>query len=401
MNRPAKNTKSDESNADRSSDMPKKKQLPPVTPITIEPMDVERLLLDPLNPRLASTTSEQLSQNELIKLLWEEMAADELALSISVNGFFQEEPLFIVPENPRDNSPDSKFYVVEGNRRLAAVLLLRNKDNVREFVGATDLPSISDETRNQLSHLPVSRYSTRNELWSYLAFRHINNPLEWDAYSKAKFVAHVHDDIGETLDVIAKRTGDRHSTVLRLYKGYKVLQQAEKLGLFDVEDRYRSKFYFSHLYTALDYDQILKFLGIADTNLLVKDNPVKKPYQENFAKFMLYLYGSKTKQKTPVVQKQNPHLNLLQQIINDSTARALLDRGYSIEQAFKLSGGDTFRLLDALSAVKIEMQEALGTFATGYNGDKRVVALIEDIEKIVIVMRAQIDSYVTPPKSRR
>src|ERR1041384_5220103 len=113
MNRPVKNTKPDESSTDRSSDMPKKKQLTPVTPITIEPMDVDRLLLDPLNPRLASTTSEQLDQDELLKLLWEEMAVDELALSISVNGFFQEEPLFIVPKDPKDSSSSSKFYVVE------------------------------------------------------------------------------------------------------------------------------------------------------------------------------------------------------------------------------------------------------------------------------------------------
>jgi hypothetical protein len=401
MDRPAKNTRPDESSTDRSSDMPKKKQSLPVMPIKVEPMDVDRLLLDPLNPRLASTTSEQLDQNELLKLLWEEMAVDELALSISVNGFFQEEPLFIVPKDSKDSSPNSKFYVVEGNRRLAAVLLLRNKNNIRELVGATDLPLISEEIRQQLSQLPVSCYTTRNELWSYLAFRHINSPLEWDAYSKAKFVAHVHDDIGESLDVIAQRTGDRHSTVLRLYKGYKVLQQAEKLGLFDVEDRYRSRFYFSHLYTALDYDEILRFLGITDTNRLVKDDPVKKQYHGKFEKFMLYLYGSKTKQKTPVVQKQNPHLNMLRQIINDSTAQILLDRGYPIEQAFKLSGGDTLRLLEALSAVKIELQEALGTLATGYKGDKRVVTLFEDIEKIVTVMRTQIDSYITPPKSRR
>jgi hypothetical protein len=62
-------------------------------------LPVQDLLLDPENPRLEAVTSTT-NQTELIKAMWREMAVDEVALSIAENGFFEEEPLFVIPESP-------------------------------------------------------------------------------------------------------------------------------------------------------------------------------------------------------------------------------------------------------------------------------------------------------------
>jgi ParB-like chromosome segregation protein Spo0J len=48
------------------------------------------------------------------------MAVDEVALSIAENGFYRHEPLYAARES-------GKLNVVEGNRRLAAVKLLRDE----------------------------------------------------------------------------------------------------------------------------------------------------------------------------------------------------------------------------------------------------------------------------------
>src|SRR5271168_3970658 len=86
---------------------------------------VENLRLDRENPRLPSTDIG--SEAELVRYLWREMAVDEVALSIAANGFFPEEPLLVVPATKGKKDPGSdKFIVVEGNRRLVAVLLLRD-----------------------------------------------------------------------------------------------------------------------------------------------------------------------------------------------------------------------------------------------------------------------------------
>ena len=76
------------------------------------------LLLDPENPRLASGEGANL-QEEIIGILWREMAVDEVAFSIAANGFFPEEPLFVVPGDPKKAGQRGKYIVVEGNRRLA------------------------------------------------------------------------------------------------------------------------------------------------------------------------------------------------------------------------------------------------------------------------------------------
>src|ERR1035437_5765184 len=87
---------------------------------TISDLPTDQLLLDAQNPRLASGVAAK-TQDDLLKVLWEEMAVDEVALSIAANGFFREEPLFAVPDGK------GKYTVVEGNRRLAAVILLRDE----------------------------------------------------------------------------------------------------------------------------------------------------------------------------------------------------------------------------------------------------------------------------------
>ena len=50
---------------------------------------VDRLLFDEENPRLASSRDAS-SQNDLLKILWTEMAVDKVALSVAANGFFPE-----------------------------------------------------------------------------------------------------------------------------------------------------------------------------------------------------------------------------------------------------------------------------------------------------------------------
>jgi len=138
------------------------------------PDEVDQLILDPDNPRLASADAGT-DKKALLKFMWEEMAVDEVALSIAANGFFQEEPLLIIPaaEKPKKDGEEQKYIVVEGNRRLCAVMLLRDP-KLREFVKATDLPTLTQKQIADLDNLPVSIYDTRKELWAYFGFRHIN-----------------------------------------------------------------------------------------------------------------------------------------------------------------------------------------------------------------------------------
>jgi hypothetical protein len=356
---------------------------------------VDQLLLDPDNPRLASADVGN-DQKELVKFMWEEMAVDELALSIAANGFFHEEPLLVIPaDKPKKDGDEQKYIVVEGNRRLCAVMLLRDP-KLREFVKATDLPKLPAEKVAALKELPVSIYGNREDLWEYFGFRHINGPKSWDAEPKAKYVATVHEKYKVPLPEIARKIGDQHSYVKRIYRGYVLLEQAEKAG-FNREDRKANRFNFSHLYTAADQQQFQKFLGIESEGSLKRD-PVPKSKLDDLKQLMVWLYGSKSEDKAPIIRTQNPDLNYLRQVMSNKTGLAALRSGLPLDRALQLSKGDEQVFREALLKGKVSLQEAKSVVTTGYKGDEEDDALIRDVRKIMESIESEMAQILKSTK---
>lgn len=331
------------------------------------------------------------SQDDLVTVLWKEMAVDEVALSIANNGFFQEEPLFVIPKDAKDKQPDltkRKYIVVEGNRRLAAVLLLLD-ERLREYVGATQLPALSAPDRAALQMLPVSVYKSRADLWQFFGFRHINGPKPWEAFSKARYVAEVHEKYGIPLAAIADSIGDRHTTVQRLYRGFNILEQAEKATGFSTDDRVRSRFYFSHLYTAADQPEFQKFLGITGDGSLRKA-PVPRSKLSELRELMLWLYGSKSDKKPPVITSQNPDLNFLREVISKPSGLAALRSGFSLQRARAAAIGDARRFREALLRTREDMREAKGAVTNGYKGEVDLWDMMNEIVPLAESMKKEM-----------
>lgn len=356
--------------------------------LKLEEIEFEQLLLDPDNPRLESVTTGA-TQEELVKAMWKEMAVSEVALSIAENGFFPEEPLLAIPAPKKFAAREKtlagdlnkkRYIVVEGNRRLTAVKLLSD-DALRTRVRATDLPKIAPARREKLKTLPVSVYPNKESLWEYFGFRHVNGPKEWDSLSKAAYIAHVVREFDKSLDLIARKIGDQHSTVERIYRGYVLLEQAEEQTDFRREDRNKNRFYFSHLYTAASYPEILTFLG-TDAKKALQPNPIPQRRLANLEELMTWLFGSRERAVEPVVQTQNPDLNQLRAVISNPPALAALRSGVRLARSFAISLGDERRFEEALAAAKDALQEAKGTVTTGYKGSRE---LLEQMESIILV----------------
>lgn len=354
--------------------------------LTVKPVDIDQLFLDPENPRLESVTTGS-TQEELAKAMWKEMAVSEVALSVAENGFFEEEPLFVIPApksfgagerlGPNHDPKKPSFVVVEGNRRLTAVKLLVDS-GLRQRVRATDLPTISETRRRDLQMLPVSIYPDKEALWEYFGFRHVNGPKEWDSLSKAAYIAHVVREFEKPLDLIARKIGDQHSTVERIFRGYILLEQAEKRTKFRREDCNRNRFYFSHLYTAATYPEVLSFLGTTAKKALDPD-PVPKRALGHLEELMTWLFGSRERQVEPVIRTQAPDLTHLRAVIGNPQALSALRSGVRLERAFAISLGDERRFEDALAASKDSLQEAKGTVTTGYKGNSELLEQIKSI----------------------
>ncbi|MBN1936033.1 MAG: hypothetical protein JW934_15295 [Anaerolineae bacterium] len=357
-----------------------------------------QLLLDEENARIAWRTGSD-TQEDLVKILWDQMAVDEVAWSIAQNGFFRSEPLFVIIKNIEEENPDKRRYIViEGNRRTAAVLLLCNQA-LQQRIGATDLPTIDAQRCNELSQLPAIIYPSRQDLWATVGFRHINGIKPWDSFSKAKYIAEVHEAFWIPLDEIAKKIGDRHATVSRLYRGYQVLRQAESEGVFDKEDRARNRFYFSHLYTALDQREYQEFLGIRST-VSSNPNPVPPSKLEELKELMTFFYGKKSARIEPVIRTQNPDLNTLREVISKPSALSVLRTTRSLEQAHQIAIGDERRFRDALVRAKMELQNAKGTVTIGYHGEKDLYETIEAIVNLADSIRSEMKTQIEETDSQ-
>ena len=142
--------------------------------------NVTGLKLDPRNPRIPST-GQTLTQRELIAELLENDKVYDLAKNIADNGYYPVESLIVVQEG-------AEKFVVEGNRRLAALKLLfspqtapeRWEQKVRSLANRIDPKAIAK--------VRVVRSPSREAAASIIMSRHTRTQVEsWSPLMQAKF----------------------------------------------------------------------------------------------------------------------------------------------------------------------------------------------------------------------
>ena len=355
----------------------------------ITSFEVSELAFDARNPRLAEFDTGG-GEPEIIKMLWEMMDVEELVLSIAASGYFPHEPVIVAMEGGSN-------VVIEGNRRLAAVKLLRQPVPGRDFNAR--IPGISPERRESLDRIP-GLLSTREEAWRYLGFKHVNGPAKWGSYAKSQYIADVHRNYGKPLDEIARQIGDTHNTVRRLYRGLMVIEQAERLGAFDRDDRWCGHFAFSHLYTGLPYPGINEFLDLQSASDETQD-PVPAERKGNLRELLAWMYGSKSEKKSPVIQSQNPHLRWLDAVLANREALAALRQGAELSLAFEISRPSSNLFEEALVAAKQHLEKARGILSTGYDGSKELLRIAAAAADLAYDLHEEMERKSLPKRDRR
>ena len=318
------------------------------------------LSLDPENPRLTGELFSVEDQEGILRWLWRNKSVNELVDSILANGFWDHEELFATEE-------EGRWVVVEGNRRLAAVKILSDP-GLREQLGIQLPATPSEEVLVSIRELPVI-HATREELWSFVGFKHVNGPQVWDSIAKAEYVFRVRRNFGLSLAEIASGIGDRHETVARLYRGYVVLQQAQREFDFDTTDTQHRRFPFSHLWTALGYVSIRDYLGV-DPAALENENPVSKDRLRRLQHLMAWLFGSQSRNIEAVVRRQNPDLRHLARALEVQKGVDLLEGGNSLSVALDASLGDAHLFRTALTKAETSAREAMRFVSTGFRDEE-------------------------------
>lgn len=337
---------------------------PTIQSAKIESLPVLDLNFDRQNPRLVGYgIRPNTPDEEVIKTLWQEMAVDEVAMSIVASGYWQQEPLIVTKEN-------GKWVVIEGNRRLAAVRALLDP-KLAQMVGTPLGNDLKPEVEATLKNLPVIK-STREDSWRYLGFRHVNGPARWSSYAKAEYIRFVHEEYEIPLEEIASQIGDRHRTVRRLYRALMVLRQASRAKVYSLDDRTRKNLPFSHLYTALDYEGFQSFLQLKPEEDET-DSPVPKDRQPQLGQVLVWLFGNKKDGKPAIIEKQNPDVGRLDKVLRSDEACRALERGTSLYDAFILADPAKDRLRAHLLDAKSKLQAALGVVSEGFDGEEDIV----------------------------
>jgi len=349
----------------------------------IEQLSVGELNFDRQNPRLVGYGIRPATPDEeVIKTLWQEMAVDEVAMSIVASGYWQQEPLIVTKEA-------GKWVVIEGNRRLAAVRAL-TEPKLAQLVGTLLGNELKSEVKATLIELPVIK-STREDSWRYLGFRHVNGPARWSSYAKAEYIRFVHEKYKIPLEEIASQIGDRHRTVRRLYRALMVLGQASRAKVYSLDDRTKKNLPFSHLYTALDYEGFQEFLKLKSEEDET-DAPIPKGKLPQLGQVLVWLFGNKKDGKPAVVEKQNPDVRRLDKVLRSEEASRALERGSSLYDAFVLADPAKDRLRAHLLDAKSKLQAALGVVSEGFDGEEDIVKTAGTVADLADKVYGELES---------
>lgn len=292
-----------------------------------------KLKLDSQNPRIPKS-KHNLKDVDIINFLLLEAATLELMQAIGENDFFKGEQLLVVPSN------QGKFKVLEGNRRLASILLLQHPNLAT--VKTVSVKQISDSAKFRPTDIPCLVFKEEKEIRKYLGFRHITGIKPWGLSEKARYLHQLYIEMfkGENLDdacrELAKIIGSRRDYVKRVIVAYNLFRVVEDEDFYNIRDLNDTSFYVGYLSDSLSHSNIAKFVGVN----LSKENPTEHINKKNLRSLIKWFFEKNEQNKTRVKGKSSDlhKLNSILDIEKSEIAfKAFAIEGKSLNGSYELT----------------------------------------------------------------
>ena len=355
-------------------------------PTTIDYTTLDELYLDAKNPRLGRHDSDRdLSQEDILDLMrgW---VLDELAVSYLESGFWTHEALLVV-EEMLYRQPH--LVVVEGNRRLAALKYLHAAYHEEEVPRKwqtliQDTQATEEHFHKLFNEIPYIKVDSREEVESFLGFRHVTGIKQWHTEQKAQYIAKLIEQ-GMTYKKVMRKIGSRTSTVRQHYISHRLLVQMEdSVPDFSVED---ARGRFSVMYLSLRTQGVQAYLDIkisADEE--AAKTPVPKTHLDALADFAHWLFGIQGEGRLFTDSRRVDDFGRI--LENDRAVRYLKENTKpDFEYAFQLAGGAESKIVQRLNeaANNIELVSGRVQHYTDSEGIREAIKRLGiDVETLLI-----------------
>jgi hypothetical protein len=356
-----------------------------------EQVPLSQLLLDPENPRLPASMqgADQADLAVDLDLGFEALAVAE---SIASHGFFNSEPLIVVPADEPD-----QWVVVEGNRRLTALLGLARADIRAQFPDPETWDSLSSRAGITTSTLiPVVVADSRASVVPIIGFRHISGILAWTPFAQARYVAKLVDEDGLSFAEVSKMIGIDRGRTGNLYREQAIAKQAASLGI----ETGPLESAFSLLTVAMSNTKLRDHVSAPlGSRLKPGEAPIPSDLEPELRELLGWVFGSE--ESAPVISDSRD-ISKLGGVVGSSIGLTSLRAGDSLAQAMQKieeAGLDTKdRLLKRLRTAKNALQAAEVDIAE--HADAREVdELLEEIRDAIDALasaRASDDEAEVP-----
>jgi hypothetical protein len=321
--------------------------------------NIDSLNLDPANQRLRC---HRILPDAPQETLLEQLAAwklEELACSLlESNGLWTFEPLIVVQEQLYGKK--NELVVVEGNRRLAALIYLRNtlegKPPTRKWSEIVEDAIVPNDIFNRI---PYCVAESREDLRAHLGIKHTKGPKQWDAAQRANHIAYLVDDARLSFAQTARRLGYSVPAIRHHYVAHHLLQQIK--STIDNFPNENVDCRFQVLYEAIQKTGVQNYLGI-DLNPEPNSawSPVRKKRLPQLSHFSRWVYGNAA---IPPLVSDGEQTSVLGDILECSAATKYLENTDrpNLHAASHLARGYEQETLSLLRSASDQIEEALRT----------------------------------------
>jgi hypothetical protein len=280
------------------------------------------------------------------------------------------EPLIV------DGPQDGPFTVLEGNRRLASLLLLGSgewREGLREQATWDELAG-----RAQLPQAVNVVVANRDEVVPVLGFRHIAGIEAWRPYPKARYIAKLIEGAGgRSFEDVAQLVGDEERKVREAYRNFKIVEAARAS---DLDTTILVAKRFGVFTRAMQSPRILRYIGAPGAwDVAINEAPIPR---DNIGQLRYLLYWLTGNEEHEPAVRDSRQLTALAAVLDSQTGVRHLIETNDLATALELTSAPLLALQRLLQKAIVALEAAANQLPP-FAQDQDVSRLVQRCEAAV------------------